>query len=132
MGIPQRGEIWVIDLDPTKGSEIKKTRPCLVISRSDYNQKANTVTIIPCSSGEVRYPAWEVELDKASGLDDVSRLLIPQMRVAAKERLKNKIGLIPDEKWHELEGKIMYYLGFDSILTQSISITSSDIDTFYI
>lgn len=118
---PQRGEIWIIALDPTKGSEIKKTRPCLIVSRTDYNQKANTVTIIPCSSGVVRYPAWEVELDKNSGLDGISRLLLPQMRVAAKERLKKRIGQISHAKWYELGRKIMFYLGFDGIFDQSVA-----------
>lgn len=114
MNNPQRGEIWIIALDPTKGSEIKKTRPCLVISRTDYNQKANTVTIIPCSSGSVKYPAWEVGLDETSGLDNASRLLLNQVRVAAKERLKKRMGKIPPAKWHELQEKLMFYLGFDS------------------
>lgn len=104
----------MIALDPTKGSEIKKTRPCLVISRTDYNQKANTVTIIPCSSGSVKYPTWEVELDEASGLDNVSRLLLNQVRVAAKERLKKRMGKMPPAKWRELQEKLMFYLGFDS------------------
>ena len=129
---PRRGEIWIIALDPTKGSEIKKTRPCLIVSRTDYNQKANTITIVPCSSGSVRYPAWEVELDKNSGLDDVSHLLLPQMRVAAKERLKKKIGQIPSAKWHELEEKIMFYLGFDSSLARSIGTGSGGIGIFSI
>lgn len=118
MNTPQRGEIWIIALDPTKGSEIKKTRPCLVVSRTDYNQKANTITIIPCSSGPVKYPAWEVELDETSGLDNVSRLLLNQVCVAAKERLKKKMGKIPPAKWHELQEKLMFYLGFDSSFSQ--------------
>ena len=125
MNAPKRGEIWIISLDPTKGSEIKKTRPCLVISRTDYNQRSNTVTIIPCSSGPVRYSAWEIGLDKNSGLDDESHLLLPQIRVAAKERLKKRIGQIPSTKWHEIEEKIMFYLGFDDVFTSSISITSN-------
>lgn len=127
MKIPQRGEIWIVALDPTKGSEIKKTRPCLVISRNEHNQKANTITIIPCSSGPVKYRAWEVELDKNSGLEDVSHLLIPQIRIAAKERLKRKIGYIPFSKWAEIEEKLMFYLGFDKFLTSSISIDPSGI-----
>lgn len=117
MGIPRRGELWMIALDPTKGSEIKKTRPCLIVSRTDYNQKANTVTIIPCSSGPVKYSAWEVELDKTSGLDNVSRLLLPQIRVAAKERLRKRKGSIPPAKWIEVKEKLMFYLGFDDGLT---------------
>lgn len=122
METPKRGEIWVIDLDPTKGSEIKKTRPCLVLSRTEYNNRANTVTIIPCSSGELRYTAWEVSLGSESGLNEESRLLIPQLRVAAKERLKNKIGQISSQKWNEIEGKIMYYLGFDDLVSNLDSI----------
>lgn len=118
---PQRGEIWIIALDPTKGSEIKKTRPCLVVSRTDYNRKANTITIIPCSSGSVKYPAWEVELGKNSGLEGISRLLLPQIRVAAKERLKKRIGQISSAKWDELEEKIMFYLGFDNIFDRSVA-----------
>lgn len=124
MSAPQRGEVWIISLDPTKGSEIKKTRPCLIISRTDYNQKANTITIIPCSSGPVRYSAWEIELDKNSGLDDTSHLLLPQMRVAAKERLKKKVGQIPHAKWREIEEKIMFYLGFDGMVANSTTINS--------
>lgn len=103
----------MVSLDPTKGSEIKKTRPCLVVSRTDFNQRANTVTIIPCSSGSVKYSAWEVGLGADSGLTEESRLLLPQMRVAAKERLRNKIGQILPAKWREIEEKMMFYLGFD-------------------
>ncbi len=113
MNVPKRGEIWIVSLDPTEGSEIKKTRPCLVTSRSDFNQRSNTVTVIPLSSGFLMYPAWEVEIDKTSGLEAVSRLSLPQMRVAAKERLKNKIGEISSTKWREIEDKVMFYLGFD-------------------
>lgn len=129
MKIPQRGEIWIVALDSTKGSEIKKTRPCLVISRNEHNQKANTITVIPCSSGPAKYRAWEVELDKKSGLEDISHLLIPQIRIAAKERLKRKIGYMPFSKWVEIEEKLMFYLGFDKILTPSISISSGGIFT---
>lgn len=129
MEIPQRGEIWMIALDPTKGSEIKKTRPCLIVSRTDYNQKANTITVIPCSSGPVKYLSWEVELDETSGLDNVSRLLLPQVRVAAKERLRKKMGQIPVVKWHEVQEKLMFYLGFDSGFTQSVSIGSGGMTT---
>ena len=48
--MPRRGEIWWANLDPTIGAEIKKTRPCLVISDSVVNQHRRTVVIVPISS----------------------------------------------------------------------------------
>ena len=112
--IPQRGEIWVVSLDPTKGSEIKKTRPCLVLSRDDYNRVANTITIIPLTSGKVRYPTWEVEVSEASGLNALSHLVLPQIRIASKQRLKKRIGKISPTHFREIEEKLLFYLGFDN------------------
>lgn len=127
--VPKRGEIWWVDLDPTKGSEIKKTRPCLVISRDEYNENANTVTIIPFSSGEARYPAWQVEVEKSSGLDAISHLLLPQIRVAAKERLRRRIGKITASHFSEIAEKLLFYLGFDGFLknqSSGIAFVSND------
>lgn len=113
---PKRGDLWIISLDPTKGSEIKKTRPCLIISRSEYNEKAGTVTIIPCTSGEVSYPAWEVKIGKSAGLSTVSHLVLPQIRVCAKERLKKRVGAVTSLHWLEIEHKLFFYLGFDHLI----------------
>lgn len=111
---PKRGDIWLVSLDPTQGSEVKKTRPCLVLSRDEFNKKAGTVTIIPITSGPSRYTMWEVDLDKKSGLVESSHIVIPQIRVAAKERLKKYLGKITGEKLGEVEDKLLFYLGIDS------------------
>ena len=52
-GAPLRDEIWLVSLDPTQGSEMQKTRPCLVISPDEMNQHLRTVLIAPmtCLSG---------------------------------------------------------------------------------
>lgn len=107
---PKRGEIWIVRLDPAKGSEIKKTRSCLVVSRDEYNQLADTVTVIPLSSGEPHYPTWQVKVGKSAGLKEISHLLIPQIRVATKKRFQKRIGKISDSVWPELEEKLMFYL----------------------
>lgn len=122
---PRRGEIWWISLDPTKGSEIKKTRPCLVISRDEYNRSSSTITIIPITSGKIRYPAWEVEVGKSFGLDDLSHLVLPQIRIASKERLKKRIGKIATFHFHEIEEKLLFYLGFDHLFGEQFTITGS-------
>lgn len=126
--LPKRGEIWLVSLDPTKGSEIKKTRPCLVLSRDKYNSAASTVTIVPITSGAARYPAWEVDLDLSTGLSALSHLVVPQIRVAAKQRFKKRIGIISVSHLHELEEKLLLYLGMDAYLQQgsgSVTIFSS-------
>ena len=123
--IPKRGEIWWISLDPTKGSEIKKTRPCLIVSRDEFNRSASTVTIIPVTSGRLRYPAWEIEIGKAEGLDGISHLVLPQIRVAAKERLKRHIGKITPAHFKEIHVKLLFYLGFDSFFGGTGSITAT-------
>lgn len=119
---PKRGEIWWISLDPTRGSEIKKTRPCLVLSRDEYNRFSNTVTVIPITSGAVRYPTWEVEIAKIFGLKNISHLVLPQIRVAAKERFKKKMGKITAQQFHEIEEKLLFYLGFDHLFGERFTI----------
>jgi mRNA interferase MazF len=122
---PQRGEIWWISLDPTRGSEIKKTRPCLVISRDEYNRSSGTATVIPVTSGKVQYPAWEIEVGKSIGLDEISHLVLPQIRIAAKERFKKRIGKITQSDFHEIEEKLLFYLGFDSFFGEQFTIVGT-------
>ena len=116
--IPQRGEIWVINLDPTMGSELKKTRPCIVISTSKHNEYAGTITIIPITSGEVKYPSFQIALDQNAGLDHSSHLELPQIRVADKQRLVKKLGDLPPAIFKEIFLKLNCYLGFLPMLEQ--------------
>lgn len=58
---PQRGDIVWIDLDPSQGSEIKKTRPALVISPLSYNERVGLALLCPITSHKKGYP-FEVEL----------------------------------------------------------------------
>ena len=53
---PKQYEIILVNLDPTIGSEIKKTRPCIVISPDDINRQLNTVIIAPITSTSKPYP----------------------------------------------------------------------------
>ena len=52
----ERFNVYWVDLDPTKGSEIKKTRPCIVISPDELNRHLNTVIIVPLTSTVRNYP----------------------------------------------------------------------------
>ena len=102
----KRGDIWLINLDPTIGREISKTRPALILSRSDYNDAAETVTVIPISKG--RYiPSFHVFLNK---LKENSHAVIPQIRVASKKRLIKRICSASDNEIQEVKYKLLRYL----------------------
>ena len=51
-----RGDVHLVRLDPTLGSEIQKTRPCLVVSPDELNQYLRTVIVAPMTTGERAYP----------------------------------------------------------------------------
>jgi mRNA interferase MazF len=111
-----RGEIWLVNLDPTLGSEINKTRPApirsratrpaAILSRSDYNQVAETVTIIPISSGHF-IPAFHVPI---GDLKKRSHAVVPQIRVASKRRLFKKIGKVSEREMDEIVQRLGFYL----------------------
>ena len=68
--IPQRGDIVWIDLDPSQGSEIKKTRPALVVSPASYNEKVGLALLCPITSHKKGYP-FEVELPQTGNVHGV-------------------------------------------------------------
>ena len=60
---PLRGEVWWVSLDPTQGSEIKKTRPCLVLSSSVLNRLRQTVVVVPYSTDAGSHPPITVPVE---------------------------------------------------------------------
>lgn len=91
---PQRGEIWWVSLDPTQGSEIKKTRPCLVVTSDVLNRHRNTVVVIPLSTAAKANPPITLPVI-CQGKTVVA--VIDQIRAVAKHRLKKKIETVPQD-----------------------------------
>jgi mRNA interferase MazF len=89
----ERGEVWLVALDPTVGSEIQKTRPCVVVSPPEMNEYLNTVIVAPMTTGSRPAP-FRVGLTFARkrGL-----ILLDQIRTVDKERLIKKTGAISDQ-----------------------------------
>src|SRR3990167_1804393 len=90
----KRGEIWLVNLDPTLGHEIKKSRPALII-QNDIGNKYSPITIIaPITSQDIEkiYPIEVLLLKKSSGLDKDSKVLLNQIRAVDKRRLMKKLG----------------------------------------
>lgn len=109
---PERGEIYLVCLDPTIGSEINKTRPALIISNDINNQAAQTVTVIPITSliGKV-YPFETLLSSQESGLPKNSKAKCNQIRTIDKKRLVKCIGRVSREKLKEVEGSLFIHLG---------------------
>ncbi len=94
---PKRGELWWVDLDPTKGSEIQKTRPVVVLS-SDSLRALPLRLVVPVTGWKPhfswRYSHVYLEPSKSNGLDKSSAADVLQLRAVAIERFENKIGIV--------------------------------------
>jgi len=91
----RRGDIYLVDFEPSVGAEIRKKRPALIISCDDANKYLRTVMVIPLSSRIEKVYPFEVLVTKGeSGLEADSKLKIPQMRSVDKGRLTKYIGTV--------------------------------------
>ena len=98
MNNPRRGEIWLVELDPTRGAEMKKTRFVLVIS-------SDAVGVLPIELGvpTTEWQAsfinhlWHIRLDPGAqnGLTKISALDILQLRALAADRFVKRVGRVP-------------------------------------
>ncbi len=86
-----RGDVWWVSLDPTQGSEIKKTRPCVVLTHNTLNKLRKTIIVVPLSSAASPHPPITVPV-LCQSREVVA--VIDQIRAVAKHRLKSKIETI--------------------------------------
>lgn len=95
----KRGDVWWVSLDPTKGSEIKKTRPCVVLTHDTLNQLRRTVVVVPLSTAAKPHPPITVPVS-CQGQSVVA--IVDQIRAVAKHRLKSRIEALPPTELEEL------------------------------
>ena len=109
-----RGDIYLVDFEPSVGVEIRKKRPSMIISCNEANKHLRTVTVIPFSSKTERVYPFEVLVKKEqSGLHVDSKLKIPQMRSVDKSRLTKYIGTLNDDLLSEIEKAIKLHLAME-------------------
>lgn len=88
--VVKRFDVYLVNLDPTVGSEIQKPRPCLVISPDEMNRNIRTVIIAPMTSAKKEYPTRvSCTFKKKRG-----QIIIDQIRTIDKARLIKKMGTI--------------------------------------
>lgn len=86
--VVERFEIYFVSLDPTLGTEIRKTRPCLIISPNEMNQHLSTVIVAPLTSTLRKYPTRiDCHVDGKDG-----QIALDQLRTIDKVRLVKKLG----------------------------------------
>ena len=86
----KRGEIWLAALDPTIGSEIRKTRPCVIISPAEMHDYLRTVIVAPMTTGSRPAPfRIPVTFEGKKGL-----ILLDQIRTLDKSRLAKRLGAV--------------------------------------
>ena len=113
----KRGDIWLVNLDPTIGHEIKKSRPAVII-QNDIGNKYSPITIIaPVTSQNTEkvYPIEVLLLKRNSGLEKNSKILLNQIRSIDKRRLVKKLGRVDKETMVEINNSIKISLGLVEI-----------------
>jgi mRNA interferase MazF len=88
-----RFEVYLINLDPTIGSEIKKTRPCLVVSPDEINQNTRTVIVAPLTTKGQAYPTRVPCRFKGKN----GQVVVDQIRTVDRSRLIKRLGRIDDK-----------------------------------
>lgn len=87
-------EIVLVNLDPTIGSEMKKTRPAVIISPNEMNKYLNTVVIAPMTSSSKSYPTRiEVNHNKTKGW-----IVLDQIRTIDRQRITKKLGSLTSKE----------------------------------
>lgn len=90
---PKRDEIWLVSLDPTLGSEIEKTRPCLVVSPDDLNLYLRTIIVAPMTTSERSYPSRiRITFGGTQG-----QVALDQMRAVDRLRLIKRLGIVAEK-----------------------------------
>lgn len=85
---PRRGDVFLVSLDPTRGSEIKKTRPCVVVSPDELNLHLRTAIVAPLTSAGHAYPfRVPTRFEGKSGF-----VVLDQLRTVDRERLVKRLG----------------------------------------
>ncbi len=97
---PRRGDIWRVRLDPTLGSEIKKTRLCLVVTTDTLNRMSRTIVVVPLSTLPQAAPPVLVRVT-CSGRPAVA--VTDQIRAVSRERLLERLDTLSAAELIEVE-----------------------------
>lgn len=105
---PQRGAVYWVELDPTRGSEIAKTRPCVVLSATEVNRYRHTVVVLPLTTSAA--PATPPLLIATPSAGASSKARIEHIRAVDKSRLQRQLGFIGATDMYNIENALRVLL----------------------
>jgi mRNA interferase MazF len=110
LGDPRRGEIWLVELDPTRGSEIRKTRPAVVVS-SNAMRALPIRLVSPITTFQDKHlkRIWAIPIE-GSGLEVKSTIMPEQSRCVSLERFLRMQGIVPPQLMEELDSALKIVL----------------------
>lgn len=104
----KRGEVWWVDFEPAIGSEVKKTRPAIIVSNDASNAAMSRVQVVPITSNTARLYVFEapVHVKGATG-----KAMADQIMTADRQRLRKRIGKVSPDEMLGLERALRIQLG---------------------
>ena len=115
---PQRGEIYLVNFDPTIGSEIKKTRPALIL-QNDVSNQYSPITIVAAITAQFTEPLYPTEVlikvpEGRLQVDSVA--LLNQIRSIDKQRLIKRLGILESVTMEQVDRAIQISLGLVNLI----------------
>jgi mRNA interferase MazF len=112
--VPRRGDIYLVEFDPGRGHEIRKTRPALVI-QNDIGNRASHVTIVAAITSKLSPVPFPVDVtvapSESNGLSVPSAILLGQIRSVDRDRLAKRLGSLDAATMRKVDQAIKISLG---------------------
>ena len=109
----RRGDVVLVNLDPTIGVEIKKTRPAIVLSNDSINQHSQLVVVVPLTKNTVRISPSHVVIPKGTArLTFTSKVVTEQIKAVDKQRIVKRIGSLSPALLEQVERALKNTLAF--------------------
>lgn len=110
--LPRRGDIFLVDFDPSRAGEANKIRPAIIITNNSANTHGSSVIVLPISSQtEPIYPFQLLLPVSRTNLEHDSKAQTELLRSVSKSRLVKRLGFVPDDVMTDLDSRIKLHLG---------------------
>ena len=110
---PKRGEVWIVEMDPARGSELRKTRPVVILSSDNIRSLAVRV-VVPVTGWQepFQFSPWKIKIepDSRNGLEKLSAADALQVRCVSVDRFLGKRGTLPLALVDEIVDGVHYCL----------------------
>ena len=115
MSRPTRGEVWLVELDPTKGQEMQKTRPAAIIHSTALDNQALRI-IVPITTWRPKHARWPfivfLQKSDSNGLDSDSGANTMQLRCVSIDRVVRKLGELAEEDMKQILAGVALCIDF--------------------